>query len=70
MRLARMLCLLSLVTGAAPVLVGCSEGTEIAVEKAPPVQAPPPVAPPSGEIKKFGGAGSSSAMTQDPGAST
>ena len=70
MRLPRILCLVGLLAGVVPFTVGCNEGTEIAVEKAPPVQAPPPVAPPSGETKKFGGAGSSGAMNQDPGAST
>lgn len=69
MRYKRLLLLFAFGFLPMPFVGGCSEGTEVTVQPAPPVQAPPPSALPE-DPKKGGGAGSSGNMNFNPGASS
>lgn len=56
--------------GIVPFGAGCGESTEVPLQKAPEVTIPASTPPPTGEAKKFGGAGSSASSKMNPGASS
>jgi hypothetical protein len=68
-RIAGTLVLGSMILPVSMVATGCSEGTEVQLQQAPPVDIPAnqPVPP---EPTKGGGAGSSGNMQFNPGASS
>jgi hypothetical protein len=68
MRFRNALSLLTLGAFVAGLSVGCDQGTEVPLAKAPPVT-PPPFQPVPKEIKQGGGTASSGHSKMDPGKS-
>jgi hypothetical protein len=69
MRLRNILGLGTLFAFVISLSIGCGEGTDVKVTKAPEPTAAPAGVPLPKEVKKGGGAASSGNMKRDPGAS-
>jgi len=67
-QLQRMIRMATLAGFATTLSIGCGEGTEVQLQPAPPVQAPPPQPVPKA-VKQGGGPNSSGRMQVNPGAS-
>jgi hypothetical protein len=69
MHIKKLLGTATLLGFAVTLAIGCDQGTNIPLEKAPPVN-PGPSQPVPKEKTQGGGPGSSGHMTQSPGANT
>jgi len=67
-QLQRVIRLATLAGFAATLSIGCDQGTDIPLQEAPAVQAPPPKPLPK-EVRRGGGPSSSGRMQVNPGAS-
>jgi hypothetical protein len=67
-QLQRIIRLATLAGFAATLSIGCGQGSDIPLQEAPAVQAPPPQPVPK-ELRKGGGATSSGRMQTNPGGS-
>jgi hypothetical protein len=67
MRLKNILSLSTLAAFIATLSIGCNQGTDVPLTKAPEV-APAPVTPLPKEVKKGGGPASSGNLQRNPGA--